>query len=193
MARDTAQNLIHHIKKGRSNSEIVNDLSMAYLSIELGFSQSDKDNYRRLYEWALLGYSGYNPLVGQLLSRSDASLLKNQAVEAIALLETSIDRLALFKALDMEEDSMMMQDAKYWLEEALEYVAIISQKILLVRGLEENVMKVSSGINVGESEQAALDYQHSLEENEKRLQAHMGTISLKKDSIIYDAEIDDGK
>ena len=147
MARDITRDLIHHIKLGRNGDpNTVYDLSRAYFDVELTFSETDKTYYRQLHEWALLGYSGYNPYIGQLLSRSDAELLKNQAVEAIVRLETAIDSLALMKALDMADDSMMVLDAKYHLNEAIDYAKIIAEKIMFVKGLEKSVMKVKSNL-----------------------------------------------
>lgn len=175
MARDAAKDLIHYMKwNPRDNlTERTEDLTQAYEEIELMFSDTDKMYCRQLYEWALIGYSGYNPQIGQLLSRPDADLLKNQVVEAIVLLETRIDRLALLMALDMADDSSMMQDAKYWLKEAIEYMKIIAEKIMFIRGLEENVMKAKNGYSDELPEKAALEYLDCLETNQKQFQDHM--------------------
>lgn len=175
MARDTTKNLIHYMKWNPRDTlaEGVGDLTQAYGEIELMLSDTDRMYCNQLYEWALIGHSGYNPYVGQLLSRPDANLLKNQVVEAIVLLETRIDRLALLMALDMADDSPMVQDAKYWLKEALEYMNIIAEKIMFIRGLEENVMKTKNGHGDELPEEAALEYLDCLETNQEKFQAHM--------------------
>ena len=202
MARDITRDLIHHIKLGRNGDpNTVYDLSRAYFDIELTFSETDKTYYRQLHEWALLGYSGYNPYIGQLLSRSDAELLKNQAVEAIVRLETAIDSLALMKALDMADNSMMIQDAKYRLNEAIDYARIIAEKIIFVKGLEQSVMKVKSNMIDEQPEEAALEYLNCLEANEKQFQDHMDFYFAQEDdsaflgdkSFLDSLDGDDGK
>ena len=202
MARDITRDLIHHIKLGRNGDpNTVYDLSRAYFDIELTFSETDKTYYRQLHEWALLGYSGYNPYIGQLLSRSDAELLKNQAVEAIVRLETAIDSLALMKALDMADNSMMIQDAKYRLNEAIDYARIIAEKIIFVKGLEQSVMKVKSNMIDEQPEEAALEYLNCLEANEKQFQDHMDFYFAQEDdsaflgdkSFLDSLDDDDGK
>ena len=202
MARDITRDLIHHIKLGRNGDpNTVYDLSRAYFDIELTFSETDKTYYRQLHEWALLGYSGYNPYIGQLLSRSDAELLKNQAVEAIVRLETAIDSLALMKALDMADNSMMIQDAKYRLNEAIDYAKIIAEKIIFVKGLEQSMMKVKSNMIDEQPEEAALEYLNCLEANEKQFQDHMDFYFAQEDdsaflgdkSFLDSLDDDDGK
>lgn len=202
MARDITRDLIHHIKLGRNGDpNTVYDLSRAYFDIELTFSEADKTHYRQLHEWALLGYSGYNPYIGQLLSRSDAELLKNQVVEAIVRLETAIDSLALMKALDMADDSMMVLDAKYRLNEAIAYAKIIAEKIMFVKDLEQSVMKVKSNMIDEQPEEAALEYLNCLEANEKQFQDHMDFYFAQEDdsaflgdkSFLDSLDDDDGK
>ena len=204
MARDITRDLIHHIKLGRNGDpNTVYDLSRAYFDIELTFSETDKTYYRQLHEWALLGYSGYNPYIGQLLSRSDAELLKNQAVEAIVRLETAVDSLALMKALDMADDSMMVLDAKYHLNEAIDYAKIIAEKIMFVKGLEKSVMKVKSNMIDEQPEETALEYLNCLEVNEKQFQDHMDYYFAQEDDSAFlgnksfldniDDDDDDGK
>lgn len=185
MARDLAKDLIHHIKidpRDPFNSDRVNDLTTAYYEVELLFSEKDREYQKELYKWALIGSSGYNPFIGQLLGRSDAELLTNQAVEAIILLETRVDRLAMLKALNIPETSMMIADAKYWLTEVINYVKIIAEKIIFVKGLEKSIMKVKSGMTDNQPEQAALEYLYCLEENEREFQEHMAKYFAEDDS-----------